>query len=187
MMDRAIVVARWLDQNAERALMLPLYTFIALIIGGEGILRYLTNTQSAWGGAAAIQAFIFLSWVGCAYHVRHRTHIRFDALRNRLPPKLQLAAQVLDDVIWLLLAAIIVFYSSALARMHAGLGSTLEGTDSIPMWLATATVPASWTLIALRAVQDLVLLAKDFRAGRRPASGSAFTDVDTVGQDVPKP
>lgn len=185
-MGRAVVAARWLDQNAERALMLPLYAFIALIIGGEGILRYLTNTQSAWGGAAAIQAFIFLSWVGCAYHVRHRTHIRFDALRNRLSPKLQLALQVLDDVMWLLLATVIVFYSSALARMHAGLGSTLEGTDSIPMWLAIATVPTSWVLIAVRAVQDLVRLANEFRTGRWPASGSAFTDIDTVGQDQPK-
>ncbi|SRR6266498_180660 len=186
-MGRAIVVARWLDKNTERALMLPLYAFIALVIGGEGILRYLTNTQSAWGGAAAIQAFIFLSWVGCAYHVRHRSHLRFDALRKRLPPKLQLAVHVLDDVIWLLLAAVIIFHSSALARMHAGLGSTLEGTDSIPMWLATATVPASWTLIAFRAVQDLVLLARDFQAGRWPTSGDVSAGFDLAERVPPKP
>lgn len=141
--------------------MVPLYAFIALLIGGEGILRYLTNTQSQWGGPAAIQAFIFLSWVGCAYHVRHRTHLRFDAVRRRLPPRLRLAACLLDDVIWLLLAAIIVYYSWGLASMQATLGSTVEGTDSVPLWLATATVPASWLLIGCRAVQDVVLLARD--------------------------
>jgi len=141
--------------------MLPLYGFIALMIGGEGIFRYLTSTQTQWGGTAAIQAFIFLSWIGCAYHVRHRTHLRFDALRKRLPPSLRVAACVIDDLIWLLLAAIVVYYSSEVAQMQRSLGSTLEGTDSFPLWLATASVPASWLLIGCRAVQDLILLARD--------------------------
>ena len=159
-MQCALAAARWLDRNVERAIMAPLFAFIALMIGGEGILRYLTNTQTQWGGTAAIQAFIFLSWVGCAYHVRHRSHLRFDALRTRLPPRLQLVACIIDNLIWLLLAAIIIFYSAKLVSMQAALGSTLEGTDSVPLWLASATVPASWLLIACRAVQDVVLLLR---------------------------
>jgi TRAP-type C4-dicarboxylate transport system permease small subunit len=157
----ALAAARWLDRNVERAIMAPLYAFIALLIGGEGILRYLTSTQSQWGGAMAIHAFIFLSWVGCAYHVRHRSHLCFDGIRKRLPPRLRLAACVIDDAIWLLLAAIIVYYSWGLVSMQAMLGNTVEGTDSVPLSLATATVPASWLLIGCRAVQDLVLLARD--------------------------
>ena len=140
--------------------MLPLYAFIALMIGGEGILRYLTSTQTQWGGTAAIQAFIFLSWAGCAYHVRHRSHLRFDAVRKRLPARMRLAACVTDGFIWLLLAAVIVYHSWGVVVMHHSLGAALEGTDSFPLWLASASVPASWVLIGCRAIQDLVLLAR---------------------------
>lgn len=160
-MQRTLAAAQWLDRNIERAVMLPLYGFIALMIGGEGIFRYLTSTQTQWGGTAAIQAFIFLSWIGCAYHVRHRTHLSFDALRKRFGPRLRLLACVIDDLIWLLLAAIVVYYSLGVVEMQRSLGSALEGTDSFPLWLATASVPAGWLLIAGRAVQDLVLLARD--------------------------
>lgn len=140
--------------------MLPLYAFIALLIGGEGILRYLTSTQSQWGGAAAIHAFIFLSWLGCAYHVRHRSHLRFDAVRKQLPPRLQAAACVLDDLIWLVLAAIVICYSSDMVAMQAMFGSTVEGTESFPLWIANGTVPVAWALIAIRATQDIVVVLR---------------------------
>ena len=144
-------------------MMIPLYAFLALLIGGEGILRYLTGTQTQWGGTAAIQAFIFLSWIGCAYHVRHRSHLRFDAVRKRFPDRLRRAACAFDDLVWLVVAGIVIYHSSELALMQQTYGSMLEGTDSVPLWMVTATVPAAWLLLAARAVQDLALLA-----GERP-------------------
>jgi TRAP-type C4-dicarboxylate transport system permease small subunit len=172
LLQRLGTAARWLDANVERMVMLPLYTFIALMIGGEGILRYITSTQTQWGGTAAIQAFIFLSWVGCAYHVRHRSHLSFDAIRNRLPRKLRLAGMVIDDLIWLVLSGIVIYYSWDVVEMHRMLGATLEGTDSFPQWVASATVPLSWALIAVRALQDLVILLRDPGGAPQPGSGS---------------
>jgi C4-dicarboxylate transporter, DctQ subunit len=157
---------RWLDDNVERYLMLALYVFIAAIVGGEAIWRYAAGLQTQWGGTAAIHAFVFLSWLGCAYHVRRRSHIRFDAIRNRLSLTGQFACYVADDVLWLVMAAIVIHYSVALADMHRTLGATLEGTDHFPYWIAVAAVPFGWALIALRAVQDLVLLVREQRAGR---------------------
>lgn len=158
---RVVAAAHWLDANAERIVMIPLYAFIALLIGGEGILRYLTGTQTQWGGTAAIQAFIFLSWIGCAYHVRHRSHLRFDAVRKRLPSGLQRTACAFDDLVWLTVAGIVIYHSWQLVLMQQVYGSTVEGTDSVPLWIATATVPAAWLLIAVRAIQDIVLVARE--------------------------
>lgn len=156
---------RWLDDNVERYLMLVLYAFIAIIVGGEAILRYLSGTQSQWGGTAAIHAFIFLSWLGCAFHVRRRSHIRFNAVRNMLSARGRFACYVLDNLMWLVMAFIVIYYSIGLMDMHMTLGATLEGTDHFPYWIAVAAVPVGWALIVVRALQDLVLLAGEYRRG----------------------
>jgi TRAP-type C4-dicarboxylate transport system permease small subunit len=154
---------RWLDANVERSVMLVLYVFIAAIVGGEAILRYITGSQTQWGGTGAIHAFIFLSWLGCAYHVRQRSHIRFDAIRDRLSPAGRLACYILDDLLWLVMAAIVIYYSIGLVQMHMSLGATLEGTDHFPYWIAVSAVPVGWTLIVIRSLQDLALLVDEFR------------------------
>jgi C4-dicarboxylate transporter DctQ subunit len=156
---------RWLDQNVERYVMLVLYVFIAAIVGGEAILRYITGSQTQWGGTGAIHAFIFLSWLGCAYHVRRRSHIRFDAIRSRLSPAGRLAAYIIDDVLWLVMAVIVIYYSVGLVQMHMSLGATLEGTDHFPYWIAVAAVPVGWALIVIRALQDVALLVDEYRRG----------------------
>ncbi len=156
---------RWLDHNVERYVMFVLYAFIAAIVGGEAILRYITGSQTQWGATAAIHAFIFLSWLGCAYHVRRRSHIRFDAIRRRLSPPARLACNLVDCVLWLVMAAIVIYYSMGLVDMHMSLGATLEGTDHFPYWVAVAAVPVGWALIVIRAVQDMVLLVEEYRRG----------------------
>jgi len=172
---RALVEAlRWLDLNAERAMMLPLYAFIALIVGGEAVFRYVVGTQTQWGGTMAIHAFVFLSWLGCAYHVRRRTHLGFDGLRRHMPPRLRCAACAVDDLLWIALAIIVVRYSFQMVEMQVSLESTVEGTDTIPLWLITATVPLSWSIIVLRAVQDLVLLFSQARRGKFDISVSGL-------------
>jgi TRAP-type C4-dicarboxylate transport system permease small subunit len=162
---------RWLDANVERSLMLVLYAFIAAIVGGEAVWRYLANAQTQWGGTAAIHAFIFLSWLGCAYHVRLRSHIRFDGLRARLSPRGKLIWYLLDDSLWLAMAVVVIHHSTNLVEMHRSLGATLEGTDDFPYWIAVAAVPLGWLLIAIRALQDAVLLFADYRAGRLSRTG----------------
>jgi C4-dicarboxylate transporter, DctQ subunit len=156
---------RWLDQNVERYVMLVLYVFIAAIVGGEAILRYITGSQTQWGGTGAIHAFIFLSWLGCAYHVRRRSHIRFDAIRNRLSAAGRFVAYLVDDLLWLVMAVIVIYYSIGLVQMHMSLGATLEGTDHFPYWIAVAAVPVGWALIVIRALQDVALLVDEYRRG----------------------
>jgi TRAP-type C4-dicarboxylate transport system permease small subunit len=75
----------------------------------------------------------------------------------------------LDNLIWLGLAAIIIFHSLSLVEMQANLDSTLEGTDSVPLWVATATVPLGWALIAVRALQDTAQLIGEYRRGIEPS------------------
>ncbi|MEO7852257.1 MAG: TRAP transporter small permease subunit, partial [Rubrivivax sp.] len=76
-----------LNRDGERWAMLVFYSFCCIVIVQEVVRRYVLNYSSAWGEEAARFAFIYLGWIGAAYAVRERAHIRFDILLQRLAPR----------------------------------------------------------------------------------------------------
>ncbi|MEO7158703.1 MAG: TRAP transporter small permease subunit, partial [Vicinamibacterales bacterium] len=77
---------RVIDDNAERYAMLVFYVFVCAVIVQEVVRRFVLNYSSAWAEETARYAFIYLGYIGAAYAVRERAHIRFDILLQRLPP-----------------------------------------------------------------------------------------------------
>src|SRR3546814_2985083 len=53
-------VLSWLDENAERWMLLFLYSFIVLVIAIEVLRRFVLMYSSVWGEEAARYAFIYL-------------------------------------------------------------------------------------------------------------------------------
>src|SRR3546814_7827617 len=80
-------VLSWLDENAERWMLLFLYSFIVLVIAIEVLRRFVLMYSSVWGEEAARYAFIYLVWIGAAVAVRDRAHIRIDVITHLLPPR----------------------------------------------------------------------------------------------------
>jgi len=156
-------VVRWLDKNTEPYLMVIFYVALASIISIEVARRYLIGEQTQWGSVVSIYCFIWLSWLGCAYHVKTRGHLRFGELRRNLPRLLQAAFYIFDDILWLVLASVVVSSSWHLMQTQMLLQNVIEGTGWIPMAVATAAVPAGWILIVVRAVQDMVAVIRQYR------------------------
>src|SRR3546814_14067699 len=80
-------VLSWLDENAERWMLLFLYSFIVLVIAIEVLRRFVLMYSSVWGEEAARYAFIYLVWIGAAVAVRDSAHIRIDVLTHLLTPR----------------------------------------------------------------------------------------------------
>ncbi|MEZ5664341.1 MAG: TRAP transporter small permease subunit [Burkholderiaceae bacterium] len=103
--------------------------------------------------------------MGCAYHVKHRTHLRFDGVRAKMPRLVQALLYWFDDLLWLLMASIVLTASLHLVQTQLELGGMIEGTNVIPMAFATAAVPVGWSLIVIRSLQDMAKVWKAYRDG----------------------
>jgi TRAP-type C4-dicarboxylate transport system permease small subunit len=143
----------WCDHRLEYVLMNVSYGLCTLIVFEEAARRYLFHSQAPWGGQAAMYLFIWLSWIGCAYAIRKRAHLRFDQIRHRLPYTMQFMMQLVDYAAWILIAAIIMFFSTKQILVQAQLGSVVQGTDHFPLWVAFLGIPFGWTLVVWRALQ----------------------------------
>ncbi len=71
-----------LDRNAERWLLLVLYSFIVYVIFIEVVRRFVLLYSSIWGEETARFAFIFLVWIGASAAVRERAHSGTSTLRS---------------------------------------------------------------------------------------------------------
>lgn len=163
----------WLDEHAERFLMLTFYCFVVFVIVQDVVRRFGMNYSSAWSQEAAQYAFIYLGWVGAAAAVKERAHIRFDILLQRLPARLHGWVFVFAECATLLFAGIALYWS-----FHT-MGNLLQFEGATPVlrvnkaWFEFA-VMFGMSLIVIRCLQALRRDLTDIRAGRPVFAGKAM-------------
>lgn len=149
-------IVRWLDENIEKAIILINYVAMAGIIFVEVIRRFLFNEQAAWSSTIPIYLFLWVTWIGCTYNVKIRTHLRFDELRVRMSYGGQFACLVLDAVLWTGFAVIVIYFSIEQVWLSYANFAIVQGTDDIMQWWFYTATPIAWTLLIVRVLRNLV-------------------------------
>jgi TRAP-type C4-dicarboxylate transport system permease small subunit len=157
-------IVHWVDQNIEKLIILICYVTMAGIIFVEVLRRFLINEQAAWSSTIPIYLFLWVTWIGAAYNVKIRTHLRFDELRVRLPYNSQFACLVLDAVLWITFASIVAVYSVEQVYLSYDNFSIVQGTDDVMQWWFYMATPVAWTLLCIRVLQNL---NSDFQKWKR--------------------
>lgn len=164
---------RDLDENAERYLMLTAYVFCCAVIIQDVARRFILNYSAAWSQETAQYAFIYLGWVGAAYAVKERAHIRFDIVLNMLPEKRQGWFFFAGEIATILFACIALKYSLHTVEQLWRYGGATPVLRVSKIW-AEAAVPIGFSLIILRSVQAAMADFADIQAGRPANRGKAL-------------
>jgi TRAP-type C4-dicarboxylate transport system permease small subunit len=164
---------RDLDDNLERYLMLLCYMFCCAVIIQDVVRRFGLNYSAAWSQETAQYAFIYLGWIGAAYAVKERAHIRFDILQNKLPERLHGWIFLLGEVCTIFFALVALRYSMHTIEQLWRYGGTTPVLRVSKIW-AEAAVPIGFALIVLRSVQRMLQDIADMRAGRSVYKGKAL-------------
>jgi TRAP-type C4-dicarboxylate transport system permease small subunit len=162
-----------LDENAERWFMLVAYTFVCFVIVQEVLRRFVLNYSSAWAEETARYAFIYLGWVGAAYAVKERAHVRFDLVLHAIPERLRGWIYIAGECCTMLFALIALWYS-----MHS-IDQLIHFDAATPVlrinkaWVEAA-VPVGFTLVIWRSLQAIRRDWSDLQAGRTAWVGKAM-------------
>jgi len=156
---------RWIDDNLERTVILVNYSAMAAIIFVEVIRRFAFNEQAAWSTTIPIYLFLWVVWMGCAYNVKTRTHLRFDELRARLPYNAQMGCLLLDAALWIGFSLVVVFYTSEQVMVSRENFAIVQGTDNVMQWWFYLATPVAFTLLIVRVLQNLVQDVGRYRRG----------------------
>lgn len=156
----------WLDRNIEKIIILISYSAMAGIICVEVVRRFLFNVQAPWSTSIPILLFLWLAWFGASYNVRRRTHLSLNEIRIRLPYPLQFGCHVLDAALWIGFAIIIIYFASQQVVLAHQNFAIVPGTDDMMQWWFYLATPLAWSLIVVRALQNLYEDWRTFREGR---------------------
>lgn len=164
---------RNLDENAERYVMLVCYVFCCFVIVQEVIRRFVLNYSSAWAEETARYAFIYLGWIGAAYAVKERAHIKFDILLNAAPKRSHGYVYVFAELCTIAFACIALYYSMHTIRQLLQFEGATPVLRVNKAWFEAA-VPIGFTLVIVRAIQGIRRDVADLRAGRPAYAGKAM-------------
>ena len=154
-----------IDKHLERTVMVWSYLITAGIIFVEVFRRFVLNEQAPWSTTLPPFLFLIMTWFGCSYNVRLRTHLAFSEFRTKLPRTGQLMCLSLDTLLWLIFSWIVVVTSLRVAANSASNFQILLGTDNVLQWWFLVGVPIAFILLAARALENLLEDIGNYRSG----------------------
>lgn len=157
---------RILDRHLEPTAMFFIYMTIAAVIFVEVIRRFVFNVQVAWSTTLPPYLFLLLTWIGCAYNVKLRTHLSFGEVRAKMPPTGKLVMSFVDAILWYVIAVIVMAATLRLTASAAANFQMLQGTDNVMRWWFYICVPIAWVILYARVLENLFQDVRDYRAGR---------------------
>lgn len=155
----------WVERHFERSVMVYSYLLIAIIIFVEVIRRFVFSVQAPWSTTFPPVLFLVMTWFGCSYNIRLRTHLAFAEFRLAMPRPLQMACLTLDGILWLGFCVIVVVTATRVTANSASNFQILAGTDNFMQWWYLVTVPIAFILMAGRVFENWFEDIANFRSG----------------------
>jgi len=154
-----------IERHLERSIMVYTYLAIAIIIFVEVIRRFVFSLQAPWSTTFPPVLFLVMTWFGCSYNIKLRTHLAFNEFRTKMPRGGQMACLTLDAVLWFAFCVIVVVTSSRVAAQSASNFQILEGTDNFLKWWFLITVPIAFLMMTARVFSNWRDDWRNFKSG----------------------
>lgn len=158
-----MVVLKWLDENIEKSIILVSYVLMTAIIFVEVIRRFAFGQQAAWSSTIPIYLFLWVTWIGCAYNCKRRSHLRFEEFRMRLPYSGQFFCLVVDHLVWIGFSLLVIYYSMQQVQIAYDNFAIVQGTDDIMQWWFYTATPIGFGLVIYRVLRNLFDDIRRFR------------------------
>lgn len=154
-----------IERNLEKYVMVSAYLLIGAIIFVEVFRRFVLSVQAPWSTTLPPFLFLIMTWAGCAYNVKLRTHLAFAEFRTNMPRAMQFACLTLDFALWLGFSWVVVVTATIVTANSAANFQILLGTDNVLQWWFLITVPLTFVIIAGRAMENYLEDIQNYRSG----------------------
>ena len=156
----------WIERNLETTVMVVSYLAIGGIIFVEVFRRFVLKEQAPWSTTLPPFLFLIMTWFGCSYNVKLRTHLAFAEFRTAMPRAGQMACLLLDAVLWIGFAWVVTVTASRVVTNSAANFQIMLGTDNIMQWWFLLSVPIAFILLVARVLENLFTDLANYRNGQ---------------------
>jgi C4-dicarboxylate transporter, DctQ subunit len=143
--------------KAEEIFLVMTLVVMVVLIFGQVVGRYVFSNAPSWTEELARYVHIFQVWVGASYAVKLRAHIRVEAFITMFTGIPRKILETISIVIWFGLALFLAYFGTELVLNSIRNGQVTPAMQ-LPMWIAFIAVPLGGLGMAIRLIQQLVLV-----------------------------
>jgi TRAP-type C4-dicarboxylate transport system permease small subunit len=129
------------------------------------IICRVTGLDVSWNEELARYLFVWLIYIGCAYAVKKRKHIRLEILLLLPGRRGNLIFNMISNLLFMLFAIIILYEALPLLYKMHFVRKQFSPAMRLPMSVAFASVATGFLLTCFRLIQDTCKLVIEFRKG----------------------
>lgn len=94
----------------EDTCLIAMFAAMVGIIFFQVIMRYVFNNSLSWSEELGKFLFVWISWIGIGIGHRRKEHIKITLLVDKLPYKLNKAAEALTELILIVICGVTLYY-----------------------------------------------------------------------------
>lgn len=168
----------FIERHLESYTMVVSYLTIGGIIFFGVIQRFVpgmlgmdfSNTPQwlrPWAWTTSLPPFLFLvmTWVGCTYNVKLRTHLSFNEFRANMGRNAQMALLTMDALLWMGFSWVVVVTGSRVVANAASNFQIVPATDGLMQWWFILAVPLSFVFLVARVMENWLQDLGNYRSG----------------------
>lgn len=137
-----------------------LYFAVGLMLGWEVAARYLFNAPTIWAEELSRLLLVWGTFMGAAYLVHRRAHIRITILTDRLPAPARTGFELLSLAAVCAFGLAVAVYGFDIANDSFTRGRTAGSMLNLPLVWNQAAVPAGALLLAIQALVEALRIAR---------------------------
>jgi len=142
---------RVFDKGLEWTIVLLFGSFTAVMLL-QVVSRYLFNYSFIWSDEFVRYTFIWMVLLASGVAIRRKVHLGFDLFVAKLPRKLQVFLNVLND---LLIAVFLVFFFFKSIELLRAAGLTPSPSMHIPMGVVYIVLPLSALVMFIYVLESI--------------------------------
>ena len=138
---------------------------LALVMGGNVLLRYGFNTGSVWSQELEWHLLAPLVLIGMTYALNKGDHVRVDVLYARYSPRGQALVDFIAALLAIGMAVFVIRYSIPYVQQSLSIGEVSADPGGLThRWLLKGLIPLGFALFALQAAAQAVAAWRRFVA-----------------------
>ncbi|GAB6280967.1 MAG: hypothetical protein STSR0007_11010 [Thermovirga sp.] len=147
---------RFLDGKLEEIILVPSLVFTVGLIFVQVIMRYVFHASLTWSEELARYVFVWQTWIGASFAVKHTSHIRVEFLKHFLKKRGRLRLEWLVFVLWVGFSIFLTWKSAQITGLLFS-RNQVSPAMHIPMAWAYLSVPVGCGLMTFRLFQSMFL------------------------------
>jgi TRAP-type C4-dicarboxylate transport system permease small subunit len=143
--------------NGMKSVLIILMALITLAVSWGVFTRYVLNSSAAWTGELAGYTLVWMTFIGSAYAIFQKTHIRFESLVDKLPRPIAMAVQTFFNLSILVFVSVATYYGAMVS-----LGAMHDSSSTLPFskGIVYMVIPIGCAIMVIGLIYETVAMYK---------------------------